>query len=184
MQGKISMDIHLPGVDERRLKESTEKTFQVASTVLMNLEKIKYEGGVEIIKVTLQYSSLYSSQFRTLSEGRPIMVDFKVDFHPLSGRCGGEAFSEKLQVVARWELSSRTVAFYKGKAEVGMIQENYLDDVSLCNEENTTLASAVVQAMRAIIQEKASFHSEIAGKLLSADGQLSNLVEALVGSKK
>lgn len=179
MQGKISIDVHLSGINEKRLKELTEKIFRVASTVFINLEKIKYEGMVEIIKVTLQYSSLVCM----FSKKRPITVDFKVDFHPInypSNWCNlGEAFSEKFQVIVHWELGSRTISFY---SEVS--QKNYLDGVSLRDEKDTTLASVIVQAMRVIIQRKTYFYSEIANRLLRADVQLSDLVGPLVGSKK
>ena len=178
MQGKISMEIHLPGIAEEKLKPLTEKVLQVASNVLLNLEKIKYEGIVEIIKATLQYSS----PLGTPSKGRPITVDFKVDFHPISWGHFGEAFREKFQVVARWEIGAKNVAFYKERAVPG--EGNYLDGVSLRDEEITTLTSVVVQAMRAIIQKKASFHSEIADKLLRADGQLFDIAEPLFVAKK
>ncbi len=168
MRGKITLDFNLPGKTYKDLESIASKSFQVALTVLNRLEEAKYEGIIEIIKITWRYADYGSLR----TKERSSEIDFQVVFSPLlSGK-----FHEKFQVTAHWPVGSKTVSIY-GPEEPQRKEKPYLGGLSLPKQTVNTLASAVVEAMKTIIREQQSFYEKAGERLSQSEEKLAPLAK-------
>jgi len=164
---KISVDARVQRRGGARAKEDLVlKAFQVALTTLTLLDESHFEGKVEVIKITWSADQLGQRE-------RPLDTDFHVVFTPLLW----SLWQDEFQVVARWNIGHKTVSIYKYDAKERV--ESYITGISLADESVNSLAKALIQAMRAIIQERKPFFSQASEKLTQADAQLVALLDKL-----
>ncbi|MBU2577219.1 hypothetical protein KKA69_00115 [Patescibacteria group bacterium] len=165
---KISVDARVQRRGGARAKEDLVlKAFQVALTTLTLLDESHFEGKVEVIKITWSADQLGQRE-------RPLDTDFHVVFTPLLW----SLWQDEFQVVARWNIGHKTVSIYTYDEEKKRVGSS-ITGISLADESVNSLAKALIQAMRAIIQERKPFFSQASEKLTQADAQLVALLDKL-----
>ena len=105
MEGKITQEIHLPGISAERVEELGTLTYQAALRALCLKKSIQCAAEVEIIKIRLYYDPNRLGKF---GEERPSIADFQIVFRPFLFQYKS-CTSEKLQIMARWQPDAEYV---------------------------------------------------------------------------
>lgn len=99
MHGKITQEIHLPGMSAERVEELGILTYQAALRALCLKNSIQCAAEVEIVKIRLYYDP---NRLGGPRQERPSIADFQIVFQPFSFHYKS-CTSEKLQIAARWQ---------------------------------------------------------------------------------
>ena len=147
--GKITSEIHLPGMSKERIEELGGLTYGVALGALGIMDKIQCAAKVEIIKILLYYVSW---DFGGFGKERPSMADFQVVFYPFFR---GDQSQKKLQLLARWQIGKENISGYVLE-QSATDKERHICWINLTDTSSNTLSLALIGVMQAGIRDWAA----------------------------
>ncbi len=129
-------------------KEESQEAFQVADEVFALLMKVGYENNVEIIKVTCWREH----EIGPVQLAGHYGLDFQLVFSSLP-----KSKQDQVKAVARWNKARYKDRILVYKDEVvpsRLLPPGEPREISLQDEEIKTLAVALIEAMRMVIQDR------------------------------